>query len=57
MAGLFSIHAVAGAINVIVTTTGTYSESVVTTFCIAFSVDSVGVAVSGVALDKTTIVF
>ncbi len=57
MASIFSIHAVAGAINVIVTTTGTYSESVVTTFCIAFSADSVGVAVSGVALDKTTIVF
>ena len=57
MAQFFSIYAVADAINVIVTTTGTYSESVVTTFSIAFSADSVGVAVSGITLDKSTIVF
>ncbi len=57
MAQLFAIFAVADAINVIVTTTGTYSESVVTTFSIAFSADSVGVAVSGITLDKSTIVF
>lgn len=57
MAQLFAISAVADAINVIVTTTGAYSESVVTTFSIVFSADSVGVAVSGITLDKSTIVF
>ena len=57
MATFFEICAVSDAIKVIVTTSCKYSENVVSEFSIAFSSDSVGVAVNDVSLNNSTIVF